>query len=485
MVQKSLKKNALISLLKASMNIIFPILSFPYASRVLLPDGIGRVNFANSIVEYFIMFAILGINLYAAREAARVRDNAEKLNKLSREILSINMISTAISYAVLFSAVFLIPKFHDYRVLLIICSAKVLFTAPGMEWLYNAEEEYGYVTIRQTIFQVISLIALFTLVKSKDDYLIYAGIGVFANVGANIFNLLYSKKFINIFAKTEIDLKKHIKPVMTFFGISIAGKINTALDAVMLGFLLTDASVGFYSAAIKISRLVKEMITSAICSFMPRSSYLLEQNKMDEYKTIVTKVCNATYFFSVPAAAGLMFLSRPLILLFSGEAYLPAVPSMQVISISIIGMCSTSFLNQLIITPQRKERFSLIAQIISAVSNIVLNAVFIVRMEVFGAALATTIVEFILPFVLFIPSLSYLRSFENLIGILQALLGSVVMYVVLRITCSSIENAFVQIVLSVFIGSLVYALCMLVIRNKTAISIIQLIVKKIRISLKK
>lgn len=485
MVQKSLKKNALISLLKASMNIIFPILSFPYASRVLLPDGIGRVNFANSIVEYFIMFAILGINLYAAREAARVRDNAEKLNKLSREILSINMISTAISYAVLFSAVFLIPKFHDYRVLLIICSAKVLFTAPGMEWLYNAEEEYGYVTIRQTIFQVISLIALFTLVKSKDDYLIYAGIGVFANVGANIFNLLYSKKFINIFAKTEIDLKKHIKPVMTFFGISIAGKINTALDAVMLGFLLTDASVGFYSAAIKISRLVKEMITSAICSFMPRSSYLLEQNKMDEYKTIVTKVCNATYFFSVPAAAGLMFLSRPLILLFSGEAYLPAVPSMQVISISIIGMCSTSFLNQLIITPQRKERFSLIAQIISAVSNIALNAVFIVRMEVFGAALATTIVEFILPFVLFIPALPYLRSFENLIGILQALLGSVVMYAVLRITCNSIENAFIQIIFSFFIGSLVYAICMLVIRNKTAISIIQLIVKKIRISSRK
>ncbi len=482
MVQKSLKKNALVSLLKASMNIIFPILSFPYASRVLLPDGIGRVNFANSIVEYFIMFAILGINLYAAREAARVRDNAEKLNKLSREILSINMISTAISYAVLFSAIFLIPKFHDYRVLLIICSAKVLFTAPGMEWLYNAEEEYGYVTVRQTIFQIISLIALFTLVKSKDDYLIYAGIGVFANVGANIFNLLYSKKFINIFAKTEIDLKRHIKPVMTFFGISIAGKINTALDAVMLGFLLTDASVGFYSAAIKISRLVKEMITSAICSFMPRSSYLLEQNKLDEYKSIVTKVCNATYFFSVPAAAGLMFLSRPLILLFSGEAYLPAVPSMQVISISIIGMCSTSFLNQLIITPQRKERFSLIAQIISAVSNIVLNAVFIVRMEVFGAALATTIVEFILPFVLFIPSLPYLRSFENLLGILQALLGSVVMYVVLRITCSSIENAFVQIVLSVFIGSVVYALCTLAFRNKTAIFIIQLIAKKIRIS---
>ena len=477
--QKSLKKNAVISLIKSCMNILFPIISFPYASRILLPDGIGRVNFANSIVEYFIMFAVLGINLYAAREAARVRDDKDKLNKLSREILSINLISTIISCTMLVIAILVIPKLSSYRILLLICATKVLFTTLGMEWLYNAEEEYGYVTIRQTIFQVISLAALFTLVKSQDDYLIYAGIGVFANVGSNIFNLLYSRKFINIFAKTKIDLRKHIKPVMTFFGISIAGKINTALDAVMLGFLLTDASVGFYSAAIKISRMVKEMITSAICSFMPRSSYLLEQNKLDEYKSIVTKVCNATYFFSIPAAAGLMFLSKPLILLFSGEAYLPAVPSMKVISVSIIGMCSTSFLNQLIITPQRKEKFSLIAQIISAISNITLNAILIVRMEVFGAAIATTIVEFILPLVLFIPSFKYLRTLQNLLGILQALLGSAVMYFVLYFTCSSIENALIQIVLSVCIGSVAYALCTLIMRNKTALFIFQLIAKKL------
>ncbi len=480
MAEKSLKKNAVISLIKAGMNILFPIISFPYASRILLPEGTGRVNFANSVIEYFIMIAVLGINLYAAREAARVRDDKAKLNKLSQEILLINLISTAIAYIALLCTIFFIPKLTDYRILLLICSTKVLFTTLGMEWLYNAEEEYGYVTVRQTVFQIISLAALFTLVKTKDDYLIYAGIGVFSNVGSNIFNLVYSRKFINVFAKSRLELKKHIKPVMTFFGISIAGKINSALDSVMLGLLLNDASVGFYAAAIKISRLVKEMITSAIASFMPRSSYYLEQNRLEEYKAIVTKVCNATYFFSIPAACGLMFLSEPLIVLFSGDAYLPAVPSMKVISFSIVGMCSTSFLNQLIITPLRKERYSLIAQIISAFSNITLNVFLIARMEVLGAALATTIVEFILPLALFFPSLTYLKSLDNLFGILQALCGSILMYLVLHASCLAITNPLLQIFASVLLGSLVYAACEILFRNRTALYIVQMLTKKLQ-----
>ena len=479
MNQKSLKKNAIVSTVKAFMNIVFPIISFPYASRILLPDGTGRVNFANSIVEYFIMFASLGINLYAAREAARVRDNKEKLNALAQEILFINLISTLLSYSVLIFTIFFVSKFADYRILLIVCSTKVLFKAIGIEWLYNAEEEYGYITIRQTFFQIVSLIALFALVKTKDDYLIYAGIGVFSNVGANIFNIIYARKFINIFSKNVLNLQRHFKPIATFFGISIASKINSALDAVMLGFLLTDSAVGYYAAAIKISRLVKEMITSAICSFMPRSSYYLEHNQIEEYKKVVTSVCNATYFFAIPSAVGLMFLSEPLILVFSGEAYLPAVPSMKIISLSIIGLCSTSFLNQVIITPQRKEKYSLVAQIISAASNIVLNFLLINRMEVFGAALATTIVEFVFPFILFFPSAVYLKSKENVFGILQAIIGAFLMYVVIYVACNTISSNFEKIILSVLLGGVVYAFVELVFQNKTAKAVFKIICSKI------
>lgn len=479
MKQKSLKMNAIFNLLKSFMSIVFPIVSFPYASRVLMPEGIGKVNFANSIIEYFILIAVLGINTYASREAAKIRDDRKKLSGFAREILAINFVSTFIAYIALLICFLFVSKFNEYRLLIIICSTKVLFTTAGMEWLYRAEEEYGYMTLRQTIFQIISLALLFTLVRTKDDYNIYAGIGVLANVGANIFNFVYSRKFLNLFEQTKIRWKRHIRPVFTFFGITCAGKINSALDAVMLGFILGDASVGFYSAAIKINRLVIELITSVISSFMPRSSYYLEHGQEEEYKTIIANVCNASFFFSLPASAGLMFLCKPLIILFSGERYLPAVSSMQILSFSIIGSCMNSFLLNLIITPQGKEKFTLLSQITAACANIILNAILIPRAGVFGAAIATVVVEFILPLVVLIPAWKFVVSWTNAKGLLKSLLGTIAMYTILIFLCDSITNNALKIICSALIGSTVYALSTILLRHPTALSTLESVRKKL------
>lgn len=460
------------------MNIVFPIISFPYASRILMPTGIGKVNFANSIIEYFLMIAALGIGTYAAREAAKIRDNKIELNKFAKEILFINLFSTIISYCILTLSLFTISKFSEYRLLLIICSTKVLFTTAGITWLFTAMEDYKYITMRSIAFQVLSLIFLFVFVHTPEDYYKYAAMGVLSNVGSNVFNFFYSRKYINLFYKTKLDIKKHLKPIFIFFGIGCANKINGAIDSVMLGFMIGDASVGFYSAATKLSKMVIELITSVISTLMPRSSYYLENNQIEEYKKIINKVCGITFFFSMPAAAGLFLLCKPLILIFSGDQYLPAVPAMQVLSIGIIGWCTNSFMNNLIITPQRKERFSLIAQITAALFNIIFNIIFIKRLEVFGAALATMIVEFILPLVVLIPSFKYLKSKENLLSILQAAFGTIIMYIILYLTFNKIENNFLKIIYSISLGSIVYAMVEICIKNKTALMLLSIFLKK-------
>ena len=124
--------------------VVGPLITFPYASRILLPDGIGRVSFARSLVDYFILIATLGISTYGIRETAKIRDSREQLSKISREIVTINMISTAVSYFLLFIAIFCIPKLTSYRLLLIVISAKILFTALGLDWLYGGVEDYKY-----------------------------------------------------------------------------------------------------------------------------------------------------------------------------------------------------------------------------------------------------------------------------------------------------------------------------------------------------
>ena len=167
MAEKSLKKNAVFSFIKSFMNLAFPVVTFPYASRILMPEGIGRVNFANSIVSYFSMLAGLGIASYATREAAKIRQDKVLLSKFSKEVFFINLASTFISYVLFFIALFCIPKFSEYRTLLLVCSTTIIFTTIGMGWLYSALEEFRYITIRSIFFQFVSLIFLFLFVRPQ------------------------------------------------------------------------------------------------------------------------------------------------------------------------------------------------------------------------------------------------------------------------------------------------------------------------------
>jgi O-antigen/teichoic acid export membrane protein len=471
MAEKSLKKNAVYSFIKAFMNLAFPLISFPYASRILLPPGIGKVNFANSVIEYFTLIAGLGISTYAAREATRVRDNKTLLNKFGREILSIQMVSTLISYVLLFFALIFVPKFSEYRVLIIVCSTKILFFTIGIDWLFNAYEEYRYITVRSVIFQIFSLIFLFLFVKTPDDYVLYAFMGIISSVGSNACNIFYARKFINFFEKTKIETKRHIKPVLIFFGNTCAAKLHTALDSVMIGFMMNDDSVGYYSAASKIKVLVTGVITTVIYTLLPRSSYYIEKNKMDEYREIVKNAANASIFFSIPATFGVILISRQLIMLFSGENFLAAVPAMIAISPVIAVVSFASVLVNVILIPQKKERISFQSQIIGCVLNIILNFVLIPCKGVFGAAIATTAAEVVITIYLFCFSAKTLKGCGIFKNLLQILISCAFMAAVLLQIPKIFRGIASQLFVSIFAGIVVYFALMLIFKNETAFMI--------------
>ena len=141
--QKSITVNLMANGIKTLMSVLFPLITFPYASRVLGAAGIGKVNYASSIISYFSMFAALGISTYAVREGARIRDDKEKFSKFAKEMLNINLCTTLLSYTVLL--VFLsLPVLGGYKKLLVISSAGIVFTTIGMEWLFIIKEEFYY-----------------------------------------------------------------------------------------------------------------------------------------------------------------------------------------------------------------------------------------------------------------------------------------------------------------------------------------------------
>lgn len=474
MAEKSLKKNAIYSFIKSFMNLAFPVITFPYASRILLPEGIGQVNFANSIVSYFIIFAGLGIGTYATREAAKVRNDKTQLTKFSKEIFSINLISTAIAYILFFIAFVFIPKLNPYRTMLLICSTKILFTTLGMDWFYAALEDFKYITLRSVFFQAISLIFLFIFVRTKEDILWYTAFGIISSVGSNICNLFYCTKFIDLRLKIKLELKKHIKPIFTFFGMTLATSIYTMLDTTMLGFLSTNTEVGYYSSSTKISHMVLSLITALTTVLLPRMSLYINNNDMDSFKTLTNKTVSIITLLSIPITTGLFLLARPITLLFSGNEYIPAIIPMQVMT-PIIFIISIASLTGRMLAAMNKEKYTLISYIAGATCNIICNAIFIPLYGALGAAFGTLIAETIVTGIQVIYLHKYIFTKDNFISLIHSFFATVIMGILIIFVSKFINNIILQIILSTILGIIFYAITLFILRNKYFIEYLNLL----------
>lgn len=464
--QKSLKKNSLYAFIKAFLTLLFPLITFPYASRILGPDGMGKVNFSNSIISYCLFIAYMGIPAYAVREAAKVRDNKIELAKFTKEILIINTISTACSYIFFAILLIFVPKFADYKVLLLICSARIIFSSIGIDWLYKAVEEYRYITIRSFIFQIISLIFLFLFVHSKQDLVFYAVFGVISSVGSNICNLLNAPKHVDFKIKVKLSLLKHFRPILIFFGMAFVTSIYHTLDSTMLGFLSDDAEVGYYSAANKINNMVLSLLTALMSVLLPRLSVYAKEQQFDNFKKLSHKAMAVLSLCSIPMATGIFLLAEPLTLLFSGTSYLPAVKPMRIITPIVFIIPMGSILGSQILPAINKEKTALLSYLFGAIANIICNAVLIPKFGASGAAIGTVCAESVI--VLFQLFFLHHLIFNKLIliSLLQTIFGTFIMACAVFIFIKNTSNILLQIFCGALLGVIVYSLTLFALRNK-------------------
>ncbi len=375
-------------------NFIFPLITFPYVSRILLPVGTGKVSFATSLISYFSMFAQLGIPTYGVRACAKVRDDREALTRTAHELLFINLIMSAISYVALAIALITVPRLREDRLLYIIVSMTILLTSIGMEWLYKALEQYTYITIRSVIFKLIALIAMFLLIHQESDYVIYGGISIFAASASNIFNFINVHRYIDMKSVGHYNLRQHIKPIMVFFGMSVATTIYTHMDTVMLGFMTTDEDVGYYNAATRIKSILVSIVTSLGTVLLPRASYYVEHELMDDFRRITHKALDFVFLLASPLMLYFMLYATQGIYFLSGDAYTGSIVPMQIIMPTLLFIGLTNILGIQILVPLGREMMVLYSEIAGAVVNIIVNVILIPRMASSGAAIGTVAAEF-------------------------------------------------------------------------------------------
>lgn len=484
MKKKSLGLNGLLNGLRSALNLVFPLITFPYVTRILSVNGIGIYNFSSTYVGYFVLIAGLGVSTYSVREGAKYRDNKEEMGRFASQIFSINILSTILAYILLILSLLIFSNLKIYISSILIFSLQIFFTTIGTEWIYIIYEDYAYITVRSIIFKIISIILLFILVKEKQDYLWYAAITVFSSVGSNILNFLNAKKICNIKLTTNIDWKYHIKPILTIFATTIAVNIYLSSDTTLLGILKSDYAVGIYSTAVKIYTLVATLLGSVVSVTIPRLAMLMGKKKMKEYNEIFSKVMSSLSLFVIPGTIGLMMLSKNIILIIAGEKYLPSVNSLRIIGLAIIFSNYSFIFSNCALIPAKRETIALKNTVITAILNIGLNLVLIPFFSYDGTSFSTVVAEFLTM------TLNFWAS-RDLIGktvfskkvvhdIRDSLISSVGIVVICIICVNSYSSLYTQTILSIIFSIIIYICMLIVLKNEMAMNYLEIIINKFK-----
>ena len=392
--QKSIKKNFIYNTFLTMTNFIFPLITFPYVSRILMPSGTGKVSFAVSLISYFTMLSQLGMPTYGIRTCSKIRNNRKELTRTAHELLCINLIMCVISYILLALALIFVPALREDRQLYIIVSFTILLTSIGLEWLYKALEQYRYIAVRSIVFKFIALAAMFLLVHEQSDYVVYGFISIFAASASNIFNFINVRKYIDLKPMGNYHIKRHLKPLAIFFAMACATTIYTHMDTLMLGFMLTKTDVGYYNAAVRIKSLLLSIVTSLGAVLLPRSSYLIQTKQWGKFRKVSRKALDFVFILSSALMLYFMLYAKYGIWLLSGGYYSPSIIPMKIIMPTLLFIGVTNITGIQIMVPMGREKSVLLSEVVGLVINLVINTLLIPRMASTGAAIGTLAAEF-------------------------------------------------------------------------------------------
>ena len=390
---RSIKTNYIFNLINTVSSFIFPVITFPYASRIMLAEGIGLVNFYQSIIQYLSLLTCLGIPMYAIREIAKVRDDPQECSKTTLEILSLHLFLTFLGYLIAYILCLSVTKIQANIPLFIILSLTLILTTIGCEWFYQGIEDFKYITIRGLIVKIAAVIVLFTMVKTQEDILWYGGYCVIGVLGGNIFNFIRLRKFIHFTHLKNLHPFKHLKPALHIFLLNLIISLYVNLNSVMLGFLKDSESVGFFTAATRLSQIILGIVSALGTVMLPRLSHLAANNEMDEFNRLAQKAVQFMFAITLPLSIGCFFIAPYIIPIFCGMSYQPAIKTLQIISPAVFFIALSNIIGIQILYPQKQETKVIQSTAIGAITNIVLNFALIPQFSHLGAAISTLCAE--------------------------------------------------------------------------------------------
>ncbi len=443
------------------------MITFPYAARVLFAEGIGTINFLNGIVTYVILLTNLGIPLYAVKEVAKYQHDHIRRNTITVEIFLLSISLSLIGYVIIAMLGIYVPKIHQNASTFYLLSSAILFNSLGMNWFYQATENFKFITIRGIIFRTLSAVCLFLFVKSPKDINIYALIIVGSTVGNNIINFFHAGTQIEL---KEINIRfrkifRHLKPAIHVFVLNLIISLYVHLNTIMVGFIKNEEEVGFFTGGTKLPHIAVMLIGSISTVLLPRSSHLLHTGETEKFNTLIKRSLQLIITLAYPIMVGLMVLATPLIIIFCGNDFEPSIPIL-LINAPVVFLISVTTLTGLqILYPIGKVNLVIYCTLGGAIANLCINFLLVPSYGAIGAAISTTITEIIVFFAQLRVGRKYFPfSFKDLFP-KDVIIGCIAMSATVIAATRWLHDDILKLVAGIIIGVIVYFSILLLTKN--------------------
>lgn len=474
---RSLKVNALLNAVTQLCKIIFPVITFSYSAHILGASNIGILNFSASIVGYFSMLAMLGIETYAVREGASCRNDANSLSRFASEVFSINVLSMVISYILMIILMFNWEFIADYNIYIFIQSLAIIMATLGANWVNVIYEDFLYLTVRYIGFQLISIVLLLLLVKNREDLLVYMLIKLFASSGGEIVNFYYIRRYLKLKLTFHLNLRKHLKSILILFVNQVAVFIYVNSDITILKLFTSDKDVGIYATASNLYNVTKRMVYSFIVVVMPRFSFMAANNteKMEE---LYMRIKNMELIVALPVTLGIILAGKEILLVLAGEEFVSGYMSLCILAPAVLFVAYSNLCVLGVLLPYKQEKILLYVTCIASCVNIVLNFLLIPNYGIEAAAFTTVVAEFIVLIVCNYKSKKFMHANIKRKNVMTVLVGTIGMI----ISCIFINNIqcndLIVLILKIVISGIIYWGILLATKNEYAIFVSKSIIEK-------
>ncbi|MEG0034659.1 MAG: flippase [Bacilli bacterium] len=479
--KSSLKNNFFFNFISQILTLLIPLITTPYLARIFHESGNGQVAFANNILTYFTMIANFGFAIYGQREIAKYQDNKYMRSKTFWEIILIRLFLVLFSISILFATLSVNLYGESYTLLILIGSIQVFGIIFDVNFYYQGQEDFKSIAIRTLVLRLICLIFIFIFVKKETDMWIYILIFSLSVVLSNLVMRPKLRKSITKISFKELEYKKHAFPSFIIFLSIMAATVFGTLNNLMIGYLCPnpDYENGNYFQGMKLNQTILMLVIVIDSIMVARNSYDHANGDDEKVKEHINFACDYVWHIGIPLLIGMCVLSNSISSWFLGEGYDEVPMILNILSVRFItSALGCVFGNQLFIAIG-KEKYNIIAHIITTITILILNFIFIPLYGAIGAAITCAIAESVDCLVLLIIAIRTKKvSLKKILPMtIKPLLASSLMFVVIFFMNKYITYSVWSFLLIALVGLVIYIGACFIIKDSFFINLYNRYVK--------